>query len=382
MPRINVLHIYKFYLPHAGGIEKTIQIIAENLKDKGIESKILVCTYNRSLTSTEEVIGTIGVTRANSLGTLFSTPLSINFFTIFQRLSQEADILHLHSPFPLGEIGYLLLKPQNKKLVVTYHADISQTKWACFAPFYKHALKRLLEKADCIIPTSPAIVGSSPLLHTFLNKCKVIPLGIDLKKWGLVSKEKKKELKDRLGIGNDKVVLFVGRLTYYKGLDYLIEAMQKINATLIIIGGGELKEHLKEETAKFGVKNKIHFAGQVPENELPTHYSIADVFVLPSINGGEAFGLVQLEAMAFGVPVVNTNLPTGVTFVSPHNETGLTVPPRNSIALANAINTILEDDALRQRFSENARRRVKLFSLDRMLSETYKVYVDVMEQSL
>jgi glycosyltransferase involved in cell wall biosynthesis len=382
MPRVNVLHIYKFYLPHAGGIERTIQLIAEGLKDNGIEFKILVCTHNRSMKSTEGVIGTIGVTRANSLGILFSTPLSINFFSIFQRLAREADILHLHSPFPLGEIGYLLLKPRNKKLVVTYHADISQTKWACFAPFYKHALKRLLEKADCIILTSPAMVESSPLLHKFLNKCKVIPLGIDLKKWDLVSKEKKKELKDRLEIGNGKVVLFVGRLTYYKGLDYLIDAMQKVNSKLIIIGSGELKEHLKEESTKLGVKNKIHFVGQVPEDELPIYYSIADVFVLPSINGGEAFGLVQLEAMAFGIPVVNTNLPTGVTFVSPHNETGLTVPPRNSIALANAINTILEDDALRLHFSENARLRVKLFSLERMLSETYKVYVNVMEQTL
>ena len=206
-------------------------------------------------------------------------------------------------------------------------------------------------------------------------------MGIDLNKWGFVSKEKKRDLKRRLAIGSHNVILYVGRLVYYKGLNYLINSMQDINAILVIIGEGELKEQLKEEAIKLGVSNKIQFLGQMPDEELPVYYSIADVFVLPSINGGEAFGLVQLEAMAFGIPVINTDLPTGVPFVSLHNETGLTVPPRNSVALAKAINTILEDDLLRQRFSENARRRVMQFSMDEILNQTYKVYAEVMEKT-
>lgn len=374
MQKIKVLHIYKFYLPHMGGIERTIQLIAENPRDNRFESKILVCSQNRSLRSTKESIGTVEVTRSNSLGILFSTPISTSFFRNFRRLSKEADIFHLHSPFPLGEICYLLLRPKGKKLIITYHADISQTRWACFAPFYKYALMALLEKSYRIIITSPSMLESSPILHSFINKCQVIPLGIDLNKFDSTSNEKKKDLKDNLRIGSEKVILFVGRLAYYKGVDYLISAMQKIDARLLIIGSGEQKEYLMRKSEKLKLQNKIHFMGKVHSEELPTYYSIADVFVLPSINGGEAFGLVQLEAMAFGVPVVNTNLPTGVTFVSPHNYTGLTVPPRNPIALANAINKILDDDELRQRFSENCRNRVQLFSLDRMLRSMNKVY--------
>lgn len=383
MHRINVLHIYKFYLPYVGGIERTIQIITEGLKDKEIESRILVCASDKSLKSKEEEeIGTISVSRANSLGTIFSTPLSPNFLKLFRSLSKDADILHIHSPFPLGEVAYLLINPKNKRLVVTYHADISQTRWACFAKFYKPILERLLAGADCIILTSPATIKSSPPLDKFLNKCKIIPLGIDINKRVLVSKDDKRELKARLGIANERIILFVGRLVFYKGLDYLIKALKDINAILIIIGYGELKDQLKKVATTLEVENKILFLGQVPEDELPIHYSIADVFVLPSINGGEAFGLVQLEAMSFGLPVVNTDLPTGVPFVSIHNETGLTVPPRDSVALANAINTILENDELRQRFSENALERVKLFSLERMLRDTHKVYQDVMDHPL
>lgn len=380
MRRINVLHIYKFYLPYLGGIEKTIRIIAEGLKDKDIESRILVCASEKTLKSKEEVIGTIRVSRANSLGYLFSTPLSTNFIKKFILLSKNADILHIHSPFPLGEVAYLLYNPQNKRLVVTYHADISQTRWACLAPIYKHILKRLLDKADCIIASSPTIIESSPLLHMNINKCKIIPFGIDLNKWGLVANEKKKALRDRLELGNDKVVLFVGRLTYQKGLDFLISAMQAVNAKLIIVGGGDLYKHLEKRTAEMGVKSKIRFMGYISGDELQIYYSIADVFVLPSIT--ETFGLVQLEAMAFGIPIVNTEQPSGVTFVSLHNETGITVPPRDSVALANAINTILENDALRQHFSEKALERVKLFSLERMLRETHKVYQDVMDHPI
>ena len=170
MHRINVLHIYKFYLPYVGGIERTIQIITEGLKDKAIESRILVCASYKSLKSKEEEIGTIRVSRANSLGTIFSTPLSPSFLKLFRSLSKDADILHIHSPFPLGEVAYLLLNPKNKRLVVTYHADISQTRWACFAPYYEWISKKLLERADCIILTSQYMVNSSPQLHRFLNK--------------------------------------------------------------------------------------------------------------------------------------------------------------------------------------------------------------------
>jgi len=380
MPRIKVLHIFKSYLPRVGGVERVIQQIAEGLAPKGVESRVLACHHNRSFSSTEEVIGGIHVTRANSIGVLFSTPISPAFPLAFRRLSQWADILHFHSPFPLAELSHLMYGSRGKKVVVTYHADISQTRWRVLMLVHKPILRRLLEKASCIITTSPAALEFSTVLSPFSSKCRVIPLAIDLAKWRPVPAEKVTKLKERFGLEDEKVILFVGRLIYYKGLDYLIAAMQRVNAKLVIVGEGEYKNELKQKVNKLRLANKVTFAGKVPDEELPSYYSMADVFVLPSIYGAEAFGIVQLEAMAYGVPIVNTNLPTGVTFVSPHNETGLTVPPRDSKALANAINTILEDDSLRQRLSRNARDRAKLFSLDRMLEEVYNLYTEVLNK--
>lgn len=381
MQRIRVLQVYKFYLPHMGGIERSIQLIVENMRADLMDFRVLVCSHTGSSECTEEVIGGVRVMRTDSLGTLFSTPLSIRFFAAFRNLSKSADILHIHSPFPLGEISYLLFRPKGRKLVVTYHADISQTRWACFAPFYKHVLRALLQRADRIIVTSPAMIQHSPQLHPFQNKCRVIPLATDLEKLNPSTPEKKRDLKDRLRLADGRVVLFVGRLIYQKGLNYLLEAMQEVDATLILVGDGELKEKLMEESSRLGINDKIRFAGRASEDELPVYYSMADVFALPSVGGGETFAVVQLEAMAFGVPVVNTSLLTGVTFVSPHNETGLTVPPRDSSALAEAINKILQDDALRQRLSENARKRASFFSLDRMLIETEKLYAELIKKN-
>lgn len=378
MSTIKVLHIYKYYLPYVGGVERVIQQIAEGLATKGVESQVLACSHNRNFSSTQEIIGGIRVTRVSSIGVLFSTPVSLAFLLAFRRLSQWADILHFHSPFPLADFSHLIYSPRGKKVVVTYHADISQTRWSFLMLIYKPILRSLLKKVSRIIITSPAALEFSIVLSAFSHKCRVIPLAIDLAKWKPVPAERIKALKKRFGLGDDKVVLFVGRLIYYKALDYLIAAMQRINAKLVIVGEGELKGELKLKANNLGLANKVIFTGKVSDEELQSYYSMADVFVLPSKRGAEAFGIVQLEAMAYGIPIVNTKLPTGVTFVSPHNETGLTVPPCDSEALANAINIILEDDSLRQRLSRNALERVKLFSLDRMLDAIYNMYIEVL----
>ena len=145
----------------------------------------------------------------------------------------------------------------------------------------------------------------------------------------------------------NKIVLFVGRLIYYKGLEYLIKSIPQINAHFILIGGGPLKNTLKQMTKDLKVENKITFFESMDEDELISYYYACDLFVLPSIANSEAFGIVQLEAMTCGKPVVSTNLPTCVPFVNLHQKTGIVVLPKNSDALAQAINTLLEREDLR-----------------------------------
>jgi rhamnosyl/mannosyltransferase len=169
-------------------------------------------------------------------------------------------------------------------------------------------------------------------------------------------------------------ILFVGRLVNYKGVEYLIDAMNEAEGTLLIVGDGHLKSDLEKRAKRRGVEESIYFLGKVSESKLGEYYKAADVFVLPSVAPNEAFGIVQLEAMARGVPVINTSLPTGVPWVSQDGITGKTVP-RDPKALAEAINSILNDDQLRQEYGKQARLRVEeKFSQKKMIQRIEEIY--------
>jgi len=368
--KIKVLQVNKLYAPFIGGVERTVQDIAEGLKDQ-VDMKVLVCQPKGN--TTVEVINGVEVTKAGSLGIYWSMPVSLTFPFLLAKMSRDVDIIHFHFPFPLGDFSYLLLGARGKKIVVTYHCDIVRQKKALI--LYKPFLFKFLSIADRILVTSPNILQSSKYLTPFKNKCVVVPLSIPVEEYTRVDQT------FDVGISQgEKIVLFVGRLSYYKGVEYLIEAMQWIDAKLLIIGDGELRNVLEEKTFSLGLNKKVNFLGKVPDQLLRYCYQICDVFVLPSIESSEAFGIVQMEAMAYGKPVVNTNLPTGVPFVSVHGETGLTVPPRDSIALANAVNKILEDEKLANSFSQNAIKRVnEKFSRKRMLEQIYSIYNELMD---
>jgi rhamnosyl/mannosyltransferase len=367
-----VLHINKLYSPWIGGVEKIVQDIAEGLKNK-VDVEVLACQPKGR--GRKEIINGVRVTKTSSLGIFFSMPFSPTFPFHLTIKSRKVDILHFHMPFPLADISHLLAGDKNKKIVVTYHSDIVKQEWAMH--FYKPAMNRFLELADKILVTSPNLMKSSENLKPFLNKCKVIPPSIDFRKY---EGDIKTPISEKLISPEDKIVLFVGRLSYYKGIKFLIEAMQDISAKLIVVGDGGLKRELEDMVKDLKLNNKVIFLGNLLEEELRYWYKRCDVFVLPSVERSEAFGLVQLEAMAHKKPVVNTNISTGVPFVSKHGQTGLTVPPRDSKALSVAINKILDDDDLRLKFGENAYTRAReKFSSDKMLDSVFSVYSDLIE---
>ena len=179
---------------------------------------------------------------------------------------------------------------------------------------------------------------------------------------------------------NDKVVLFTGRLVLYKGVNFLIDAASNLEAHVLIVGDGPLRPMLQKKIETLGMQSRVRLLGRVSDAELSSLYSLADLFVLPSISPTEAFGVVQLEAMAHGVPVVNTNLPSGVPSVSVHGVTGLTVPPGDAGALRDAIIAILSNDALRDEFSKNAQERVHLFSRSVVLDKMLCLYKELLPE--
>lgn len=366
-----ILQVSKLYTPWIGGIEKVVQDIAEGICDE-FESEVLVCQpRGRGL---QETVNGVRVTRATSVGMVLSQPLSPGFPLLMRRLSRHADIVHIHLPFPLATIGWR--RNKGCRLVVTYHSDIIRQEW--LSPVYGRWLRRVLEDAALILVSSPNMVRSSRWLRPYEAKCRVVPFFVDLRNFPLGSNV---EVDPReLGFEREiPIVLFVGRLVYYKGLEYLLRAMQQVNARLVIVGDGPLRRRMERLSRELGVDKKVQFVGRVANDLLHKYYRVCRCLVLPSVEPSEAFGLVQLEAMAYGKPVVNTNLPTGVPFVSIDGETGFTVEPRDVQGLAAAISRLCDDDVLWRRMSQEARRRVEtVFNKDVVLTQIKSIYWDVL----
>ena len=262
----------------------------------------------------------------------------------------------------------IFLFPPKAKIILHYHSDIVRQKIFNFLinPLIFHTLR----KAQKILVSNPNLVKNSPYLKNFRKKCEVIPFGVDLSKFEKFDEKKVENLKKKYG----DFVLFVGRLNYYKGLNYLIEAMKDIKANLVIIGEGSEKENLSSKIKDLGLKN-VHLLPFQLDTELLNFYKACSVLVLPSIFKSEAFGMVLIEAMAYGKPVISTELGTGTSFVNQDGITGFVVPAKDSQVLAQAIKKILENKKLAQEFGQNAFKRVtEEFSLEKMLEKVAAVY--------
>lgn len=369
MKKVKVLQVNKLYYPWIGGVEHVVQQLAEGLNNQ-TDMKVLVCQA-KGKTAVEKVNGVM-VHRAGSLGMLFSMPISVSFFRHFRKLSKDRDVIHFHMPFPLGDLAYLL-SGYKGKVVVWWHSDIVKQKK--LVRLYKPIMDKFLSRADVIIAATQGHIDGSDYLPKYKDKCVIIPYGLDRK----IEKESDKYIDQTIPSQNcSKPVkmLFVGRLVYYKGCEILIKAFKEVdNAELTIIGDGELRNELEETAKRYNLTEKICFLGNVDEERLRQAFEESDVLVLPSIAKSEAFGLVQIEAMSYGKPVINTNLPSGVPYVSLNQITGLTVPPNDVQALADAMKWMVEHDKERNEMGRRARNRVKeCFRMDDMLDKVLKIY--------
>ncbi|MCM1006561.1 MAG: glycosyltransferase [Ruminococcus flavefaciens] len=352
--RLKVLEVNKAYYPHIGGIETLVKQYSQELRTIcNADVKTLVCRDGRGKTTRETLDG-VKLTRAGSLGTYFSCPLSLSFIRLFRKMAKEADVVHIHVPFPLADIA-LLLSGFKGRVVVSWHSDVVKQKK--LMAFYKPFMMKLLKRADCIITATKGHIDGSDYLPDFRKKCRIVPYGITPEDY--LSVERSPVLTNRLNNKKNVKVFFTGRLVYYKGVDILLKAFAMTeNCELFIAGTGEMEQELKAFAKRHNIEKKVHFLGFLPDEELKQAYADCDIFVLPSVAKSEAFGIVQLEAMVYGKPVINTKLPSGVPYVSVHGKTGLTVPPSDAKALAEAINTLAADAKMRENFGKAAAERV------------------------
>jgi glycosyltransferase involved in cell wall biosynthesis len=258
-------------------------------------------------------------------------------------------------------------------LVVTYHADIFRQRALLFA--YKPLVLKCLREADAVIVASERMRQKSPLIRQARIDPHVISYGIDPDRWSKdrVDQAKIAELHRRFG---EQFILSVGRLVPYKGLNWLVDAAQQLNAPVVIVGEGISRPALEAQIAALGLQGRVHLVGGVDDDWLAAYFAAASVFVLPSWNRAEAFGIVVLEAQAAGLPVVVTDVGTGTVEAFEPGETGIVIPPRNVPALVRAVNGLLADPATASRMGEAGRLRVgarnSLDSLARSLRPLYE----------
>jgi rhamnosyl/mannosyltransferase len=369
---LKVLLVNKLYYPHIGGVEHHVRDLARGLKSH-VDVRVLAA--NTGPKTVIEKIDGVDVYKIFSLGRFRSAPLAPTFGKWLKRL--KSDIYHFHFPNPTGELAYLLTRPPGK-LIVTYHSDIIRQK--ILLQIYQSFLKRFLHLADKIVVQSPNLVDSSPYLGNHRNKIVIVPAGIETNNFRL-TEDIRRKVESIKSIYSSPIIFFLGRLIYYKGLEYLITAMSNVKAKLLIAGEGPLREQLQRQAFQADIAKKIVFLGKLSEDEKIAFYHACDIFVLPSVETSEAYGLVQLEAHACGKPVVSTNLPTGVPYVNLDGITGIVVPPRDSKALSGALNRLLADSELRLRLGENARKRVEReFNFELMIKKTLSIYQEIAQE--
>ncbi len=369
---MRVTMVNKYYPPHLGGIEYHMHDLATALAKRGHDVRAVVA--NESPRTLDEQVDGVAVHRLGRAFAYASTPVALGMRKAIREQADRdtpADLLHLHFPYPWGEVSWLAANP-DIPTVMTYHSDIVRQKvmLAAYAPL----LRRVLDRVDLIIASSPDMVEHSPFLAPLAEKCRVVPFGIDVDRFDLAG-EQAARAADIRAAHVRPVVLFVGRLVYYKGVDVLVEAMASVDADLVIVGSGPLEAQLRTRIASLGMQDRVLMLPTLAPEELVAWFNAADVFCLPSVARSEAFGLVQLEAHASGTPVVSTRLTTGVPFANPDGVTGLTVTPGSVQELADALRRLVTDDALRDRLGRQAKERARAdFTIDRMVEQTLAVY--------
>jgi len=376
---VKVLQLTKFYPPVHGGIETATQELADGLNRRGVPTDVL-CAHTGRWSVVERRHGA-NVTRAGSLAFVLSTSMSPAMAWRLARMRRDYDLLHVHLPNPMANVAARVARWPGR-VVVHWHSDIVNQQRAL--RFYEPLQTWLLRRADAIIATSAPYAEHSPWLKPWQDKLHIVPLGID------VSHPLADEAAERAAarvaldarLAGAPLVLGIGRMAGYKGFEYLVEAAAHLrpDARVVVIGGGALLADRRELVRAAGLEHRIEFPGRLNDAEVAAYLDRAQVFCMPSINRAEAFGMVLLEAMAARLPIVATNIEaSGVPWVNVDGETGFNVPVEDPLALAAAINALLDDPARAKALGANGRRRLEQhFTADRMVERTLEVYEQVM----
>ncbi|MEZ5909533.1 MAG: glycosyltransferase [Hyphomicrobiaceae bacterium] len=342
--RPRVLMIGKFFPPVLGGIEEYVKSLADLLGER-YDLTVLVHSQDRA-THRESQPG-YRLVRAGTWATVASQPLSPAMLR--EVLAERYDLIHLHVPNVLG-LALVSAFSRGARIVVTHHADM--VGFGLAGRIAAAIYRRMLRRCEVVTVLSLKNRDLAEDVRGVDVPFAALPLAIDPARYAETEtvREHAAHLRRTFAADGSVLFAFVGRLVPYKGLDVLVEAMRHVEgARCLIAGDGKERESLQAAAAAAGVADRMVFLGAVDEDMKIGLLRAADAFVLPSISTAEAFGIVQVEAQLCGLPIVTTDLPTGVTDVTRHEETGLVVPPGDAALLAAAMRRLVADAAFRRR---------------------------------
>lgn len=369
---MKILHVFKLYTPDRGGIIRIIELLTTGL---GKETASQVLAAKHQGWGETRCDNGVFIRKVTSLGSLLAMPLAPSLFFWLWRYARKVDVVNYHFPFPLVDLAISLWFPRHTALVIHWHSEIIAQKKVAY--FISPLIRRCLRKADRIIVSTPAHIEQSPYLQHVRAKCEVIPFGIDAGLWRIENAAEATEV-EALKKKYPRLVLAIGRLVPYKGFAVLIDALPAIAGTVLIVGAGPLQNTLEQQAKQLSVQQKVHFLGDVSQQELKILFHACDLFVLPSTGDNETFGIVQLEAMVCGKPIVNTALNTGVPWVARDGLEAITVPPNDPARLAQAVNKLLDSPELAIELGRQAQdRALTVFNQQNFLQHTYDVYRSV-----
>lgn len=368
-----VLHFFKTYYPDSfGGIEQVIFQLCKGTARYGYTSEVLALSANAHKAPIE-FSGHL-VHQAQLDLQVASTGFSLSAFRKFAALAKQADIVHLHYPWPFMDIVHFVTG-HGKPTVVTYHSDIIRQK--TLLKLYRLLKNRFLNSVDRIVATSPNYLATSPVLNRYRDKIVEITYGLDKSTYPSPSPELLAHWRSKLG---ERFFLFVGMLRYYKGLHILLDAVQGTDYPVVIVGSGPVEAELKEHAARLGLKN-IHFLGAVPDEDKVALLKLCYAVAFPSHLRSEAFGISLLEGAMFGKPMISSEIGTGTSYINVNGETGIVVPPSDPAAFREAMRFLWDNPDIAAEMGKQAEQRYwELFTAERMAASYADLYKELLAE--
>ncbi len=387
---MNIAHIVSTYPPYYGGMGNVVLQTVSHLIERGHTVEVMTPLYDvpKAKKDFQEKQN-----YARQLEPSFQYGKAA-YIPEVKKMLDDFDIVHLHYPF-FGTANVVKKWKQRnpeKKLVITYHMDTRAPSWKglIFKWYAKFWMPKILRSADLLIASSFDYIESSDAVRIFAEqteKTVQLPFGVDVDRFA--PREKSKELFEKYNLDiNKPVLVFVGGMDaahYFKGIPVLLKALHLLKNEgkefqTVLVGDGELRQQFEAQASMFGLSSFVKFAGRVSDKELPEYYNMGDLCVLPSIHRGEAFGMVLLEAMASGVPVLASDLP-GVRTVA--MDAGVVVSPNSPVQLAQRIDEFFKEENNREEWKIRARNvAVEKYSWDHITAQLEALYAGLLEKKI